>query len=158
MNSILFVCTANRYRSPLAVACFEAELIRRGQHQSWIVSSAGTWATDGYPPMPAAILEAKQLGLNIHQHQSRGITEDMLQESDLVVVMERGHKEALQVEFKAYRQKVVLLSEVAEGSSYDIPDPVTDPRNTEVGSQICQLIQMGFEKICARAIENSQQR
>jgi protein-tyrosine-phosphatase len=157
MNSILFVCTANRYRSPLAATCFQAELMKRGQDKSWIVSSAGTWAMEGYPAMPAAILEARQLGLNIQEHQSRGITADMLQESDLIVVMERGHKEALQVEFKAHGQKVVLLSEVTEGSSYDIPDPVTDPRNTDVGSQICRLIQTGFEKICAQAIENSKQ-
>lgn len=108
--------------------------------------------------MPAANLEARQLGLNIQDHQSRVITGDMLQESDLVVVMERGHKEALQVEFKAHRHKVVLLSEVAEGSAYDIGDPVIDPSNTNTGPQICGLIQAGFEKICAQAIENSRQR
>ena len=157
MNSILFVCTANRYRSPLAAACFKAELMKRGQEKNWNVLSAGTWAMDGYRPMPVAILEAKQLGLNIYEHQSRGITADLLQESDLVVVMEQGQKEALQAEFKAHRQKVVLLSEVAEGSSYDIADPVTDPETVEVGPQICRLIQTGFETICARAIENSQQ-
>lgn len=158
MNSILFVCTANRYRSPIAAACFKAELIKRGQDQNWNVRSAGTWAMDGYPAMPAAILEAEQLGLNIREHQSRMISEDMLQESDLVVVMEQGHKEALQVEFKAYREKVVLLSEVAEGSSYDIADPVTDPRSAEVGPQICRLIQVGFERICARAMEISKRK
>lgn len=157
MISILFVCTANRYRSPLAAACFKAELTKRGQEKNWKVHSAGTWALDGYPPMPAAILEARQLGLNIQEHQSRVITADVLQESDLVVVMERGHKESLQVEFKAYRHKVVLLSEVAEGNSYDIGDPVIDPRNTNTGPQIYRLIQTGFEKISARAIENSQQ-
>lgn len=158
MNTILFVCTANRYRSPIAAACFKAELIKREQDKNWNVQSAGTWAMDGYPPMPAAILEARQLGLDIQEHQSRGITADMLQESALVVVMEQGHKEALQVEFRAYREKVVLLSEVAEGSSYDIADPVTDPSSVDVGSQICRLIQAGFEKICARAIENSKQK
>ena len=150
MNSILFVCTANRYRSPIAAACFKAELIKRGEDKNWNVSSAGTWAIDGYPPMPAAVLEARQLGLNIQDHQSRGITADLLQESDLVVVMEQGHKEALQMEFRAFREKVVLLSEVTEGSFYDIADPVTDPRGVDVASQICRLIQAGFEKICTR--------
>lgn len=158
MASVLFVCTANRYRSPIAAACFKAELMKRGQEKDWNVHSAGTWAMDGYPPMPAAILEARELGLDIQDHQSRVITADMLQEGDLIVVMERGHKEALQVEFKTYRHKVVLLSEVVEGSSYDIGDPVIDPRNTNTGPQICRLIQAGFEKICARAIENSKQK
>jgi protein-tyrosine-phosphatase len=157
MNTILFVCTANRYRSPIAAACFRAELLKRGEDKNWNVLSAGTWAMDGYPAMPAAILEARQLGLDIHEHHSRIITAEMLQESDLVVVMERGHKEALQVEFKAHRQKVVLLSEATEGNSYDIADPVTDPGSTDVGSQISRLIQAGFEKICVRAIENSRQ-
>jgi hypothetical protein len=62
------------------------------------------------------------------------------------------------VEFRAHREKVVLLSEVAEGNSYDIADPVTDPSSVDVGPQICRLIQAGFEKICARAIENSKQK
>jgi protein-tyrosine-phosphatase len=158
MNSILFVCTANRYRSPIAAACFKAELRKRGEDKNWIVSSAGTWAMDGYPAMPAAILEARQLGLDIQDHQSRGITPDMLRDSDLVVVMEQGHKEALRVEFKTYREKVLLLSEVAEASSYDISDPVTDPSSVEVGSQICRLVQTGFEKICTQAMENSKQK
>lgn len=156
MNSILFVCTANRYRSPIAAACFKAELIKRGQGEIWNVQSAGTWAMDGYPPMPAAILEAKQLGLDIREHRSRVITAEILQESDLVIVMEQGHKESLQVEFRAFREKVVLLSEVAERSSYDISDPVTDPQSVDVGPQICRLIQTGFEKICAQAIQSSQ--
>lgn len=158
MISILFVCTANRYRSPIAAACFQAELIKREQEKNWSVLSAGTWAMNGYPPMPAAILEASQLGLDIREHQSREITADMIKESDLVVVMEQGQKESLQVEFKADRQKIALLTEIVEGSSYDIADPVTDPRDTPVGPQLCQLIQAGFEKLCERALENSRQR
>lgn len=157
MYSILFVCTANRYRSPIAAACFKAELIKREQDKNWNVLSAGTWAMDGYPAMPAAILEARQLGLEIQEHRSRVITADMLQEADLVVVMERGHKEALQVEFQLYRQKIVLLSEVVEGSSYDITDPVADPRSAEIVSQISRLIQAGFESIYARVMQNSPQ-
>jgi len=72
--------------------------------------------------------------------------------------MGEGHKESLQVEFRTYREKVVLLSEIAEGSSYDIADPVTDPGALDVGPQICRLIEAGFEKICAQAIENSKQK
>lgn len=158
MNSILFVCTANRYRSPIAAACFKAELIKREQEKNWNVRSAGMWAMNGYPPMPTAILEAKQLGFDIQDHRSRVITHDMVQEADLVVVMDRGHKEALQVEFKMYRQKVVLLSEVAEGSSYEIADPVADPRSADIVSQICHLVQAGFENICTQAVEISQQK
>jgi protein-tyrosine phosphatase len=155
MITILFVCTANRYRSPIAAACFKNELIKRNQEKDWDVSSAGTWTMDGLPPVPDAILVARQLGLDIQEHRSRAVTSDMLQQVDLVLVMERGQKEALQIEFQAYRQKIALLTEVAEGTLYDIADPMTDPRNVNAGSEIYRLIHAGFEKICAQAIENS---
>ena len=158
MTSILFVCTANRYRSPIAEACFKDELIKRGQEQGWDVLSAGTWTMDGLPAMPDAILEAREFGLDIQGHRSQAVTADMLQRADLILVMERGQKEALQIEFQAHRQKVALLTEVAEGNSYDIADPVKDPLSVNAGSEICRLIQAGFEKICAQAIENSKRR
>ena len=158
MTSILFVCTANRYRSPIAAACFKDELIKRELEKGWDILSAGTWTLDGLPPMSDAIHKAKQLGLDIQEHRSRAVTADMLQQADLVLVMERGQKEALQIEFQAYRQKVVLLTEVAEGNPFDIVDPVKDPSNADVAAEICGLIQAGFEKICAQAIENSKRR
>jgi protein-tyrosine phosphatase len=149
---------ANRYRSPIAAASFKEELIKRHQEQDWNVLSAGTWTMNGLPPVPDAILEAKQLGLDIRDHQSSVITADMLQEADLILVMERGQKEALQVEFPAYRQKVALLTEVTEENPHDIADPMSDPKNVEIGSKICSLIQVGFEKIYAQAVHNSEQK
>jgi protein-tyrosine phosphatase len=66
------------------------ELIKRGQENDWDVLSTGTWTMDGLPPMPEAILMAKQLGLDIQEHRSRAVTVDLLQDADLVLVMERG--------------------------------------------------------------------
>lgn len=153
MPSILFVCTANRYRSPLAAACFKRELDMRGTDGGWEVLSAGTWATDGLPPMPAAILEAEQLGLDIRSNRSRTVTIEMLRAADVVLVMERGQKEALQIEFRDCRQKIELLRKVALGKPSDIRDPVGDSTNPAVGAEICRLIHDGFESICARVAE-----
>jgi len=158
MTSILFVCRANRYRSPIAAACFKEELIKRQQDLDLDISSAGTWTMDGLPPVSDAIREANQLGLDIRGHQSRIVTADMLQAADLILAMERGQKEALQIEFPVYRQKIALLTEVAGENSHDIADPMSDPQNVGVGSEICRLIQAGFETICAQAIENSERR
>ena len=47
----------------------------------------------------------------------------MLKESDVVLVMEEGQKEAIQNEFPFAQNKVHLLSEVVEGVAYDVPDP-----------------------------------
>ena len=156
MISILFICRANRYRSPIAAACFKNELIKRRKEKDWDVLSAGTWTSDGLPPVPDAIREAGQLGLDIHEHRSRVVTADMLQRADLILVMERGQKEALQIEFPTCRQKIALLAEVAEGNPYDIADPMRDSLRAKVGSKICGLIQENFEKICTQARGNAE--
>ncbi len=151
MTQILFVCTANRYRSVIAAACFKDELSRREQENGWSVLSAGTWTTDGLPPMKDAIQRAKQIGLDIQEHRSRVVTGDLLQQADLVLVMESGHKEALQVEFPACREKILLLSEAAKGILYDISDPLGNPSNLDVVPEICEMIHTGFDNICALA-------
>ena len=151
MTQILFVCTANRYRSPIAAACFKDESLKRKQGDKWSVLSAGTWTTDGMPAMPDAILRAKQIGLDLQGHRSRAITGEMLEDADLVLVMESGQKEALQIEFPFCREKILLLSEAAEGIPYNIPDPIENPSNVEVASEICELVRTGFDKICALA-------
>ena len=154
MASVLFVCTANRYRSPIAAACFKDELLKRKNIQDWNISSAGTWTTDGVPAVPDAIRKARQFGLDIQAHRSRAITAELLQQAGLILVMEQGQKEALQIEFKFARPRVFLLTEVVEGIPNDIPDPMNDPGNIDVVPSICELIRTGFNKIYILAIES----
>lgn len=149
MSKILFVCTANRYRSPIAEACFKAELIKREQAQNWDVSSAGTWTQDGQPAMSDAVRKAELLGLDIQAHLSRAITEDLIKETDLILVMEQGQKEALQSEFAQQREKIFLLSEVTSGLAYSIPDPVIEKDVGDVPKEICDLIQKNYKKMVA---------
>ena len=152
MPSVLFVCTANRYRSPIAAACFNNELLQRRNETDWNILSAGTWTVDGLPPMPEAVKQAKELGLDIREHRSRKITPKLIQQTDLILTMEQGQKEALQNEFRDAATKVYLFSEVVDGIPYDIHDPVRDISNTEVASKICEMIHSGFENICNAAI------
>lgn len=155
MTTILFICTANRYRSPIAAACFKRELSQRQLEQAWEVQSAGTWAQEGLPAMPDAIMYARQFGLDIREHRSREVTAQMMEAADLVLVMERDHKEALQLEFQSSRHKLVLLTEVVEGIPNDIDDPVRFAKSDQAVSEICRLIQTGFEKICAAALQGA---
>ena len=149
MPSILFVCTANRFRSPIAAACFKKELVVRHTEGGWKVMSAGTWTTDGLPATPGAISGARRIGLDISRHASRVITGQLMQEADLIIVMEEGQREALRSEFRQSAQKIHLLSEATSGSSYDIPDPAASMAGAEVPGEIDELIHSGFEKICA---------
>src|SRR5512140_1684002 len=122
MPTILFVCTANRFRSPLAAACFQRELDLRKPAGDWHVLSAGMWTSDGMPAMPDAVRSASRLGLDLSRHASQAITSVLTSSADLILVMEQGQKEALQAEFPDSARKVHLLSEAATGYSYDIPD------------------------------------
>src|SRR6266542_967312 len=123
MYSVLFVCTGNQYRSPIAAEVFRELLIRNGRAIEWQVGSAGTWTSPGYRSLPEAVDLARSFGINIDGHITRMVNAQMLESANLVLVMEEGHKESIQVEFPFARKKVYLLSQVVEGLVYDIPDP-----------------------------------
>ena len=151
MPAILFVCTANRFRSPLAAACFQKELAVRKPDGDWQVSSAGTWTMDGQPAALEAMKGARQLGLDIRDHKSRIITAETIKNADVILVMEQGQKEALCSEFPDSAFKVHLLSEAASGVAYDVPDPVSSAAAGEIPGEVDELIHAGFDRICALA-------
>ena len=155
MPSILFVCLANRYRSPLAAAFFSQWLGQAADRGSWSIGSAGTWAQPGLPPDARALQDARDKGINIKSHRSRRVNAALLYQSNLVLVMEAGQKEALQVEFPKEREKIYLLSEVADGIPYDIPDPFGPEGAThqEIADELYKLIKKGFDNICNLAID-----
>ncbi len=155
MPTILFVCTANRYRSPIAAACFQRELEVRKPAGRWHVASAGTWTANGLPAMPDAIDGAHRLGLDIARHASREITSGLMSTADLILVMEQGQKEALKAEFPRSAHKVYLLTEATAGYAYNILDPVMSALDAEedVPGEISKLIGDGFDRICSLAVQ-----
>jgi len=157
MPSVLFVCTGNRYRSPLAAAIFSKCLEKTEDRTEWIVGSAGTWTKSGLPPDSRAIRDAKHLGLDLKSHHSRQVDASLLAQSNLVLVMEAGQKEALQIEFPAEREKIRLLSEVVDGTSYDILDTfgLGEDAGQDDAQELSGLIVSGFKNICEQARNRS---
>ena len=123
MPSVLFVCTANIIRSPMAEAFLKQQVGDRIQPQTWEVSSAGTWAQAGHPSHKIPLELMGELGIDMRGHRSREVNESLLAASDIILVMEQGHKEALCAEFPKHAEKIFLLSEVG-GKIRDIVDPV----------------------------------
>jgi protein-tyrosine phosphatase len=156
MPSILFVCFANRFRSPLAAAFFCYWLEKVKDCGSWSVSSAGTWAESGLPADRRAVEDAGNWGLDIKAHRSRQVDASILTKSDLVLVMETGQEEALQIEFPKEFGKIHLLSEVVDGSQYDIPDPFGESciPHQEIALELYELIKRGFDNICKLALDS----
>ena len=153
MPSVLFVCTGNRYRSPLAAAVFNKCLDKAEDKAEWKVGSAGTWTELGLPADRRAIRDAKSLGLDLRSHRSRQVDAGLLSRCNLVLVMETGQKEALQVEFPQEREKIHLLSEVVAGHSYDFLDSFDDIEgpSQDDARELSNLILDGFTNICELA-------
>ena len=151
--SVLFVCTANRFRSPIAETAFRKLLRECGIENNWIVGSAGSWAKDGLSPVPSAAWMLEHLGLDLLTHHSRSISQGLIAQYHLVLVMEKNQKEALQIECPEFSRKVFMLTEVCNGPVVDIPDPVSqlDEMCLSVAWEIIHLIENCFQEICLRA-------
>jgi protein-tyrosine phosphatase len=149
MPSILFVCTADRFRSPLSAALFKHCLKQEPDAQAWSVGSAGTWAEADRVVIPPTKSVADHLSLDLSTHKSRPIDRELLSQYDLILVMESNHREALLVEFPEMQDRLFLLSEVAAGRAYNIPDPHVQPGDTfqDVATELQDLIDKGYQNI-----------
>lgn len=87
---ILFVCTGNTCRSPLAEAIARRILADSGK-SNVIVESAGTQAWDGAPASDEALLIGFERNLDLSNHRSRRLTPEIVEASDLVLVMSPEH-------------------------------------------------------------------
>jgi protein-tyrosine-phosphatase len=149
MPNILVLCHANQFRSVVTEYALRARL----DPEVWTVSSAGVWAEDG---LPAARGLVEWSGLpQISEHRSRALKPEMLQSADLVLVMERGQKEALSLEFPAAAGRIFLLSEMSARLPYDIPDPALGGENPRrLIAEIITLVENGLPRIMELAEKN----
>ena len=123
MVSVLFVCTANICRSPMAAKLFKKISALEEDDIEWEVDSAGTWTVDNMPAAEMAVTVLKEMGLDLSKHRSTDVARLDLQNYDLILTMERGHKESLVVEFPQSSDRIHMLTEMVS-SSFDIPDPI----------------------------------
>ena len=119
---ILFVCTGNICRSPMAEAIARRILDGRGL-KDVDVSSAGTAAWDGAPASEGAYLIALERGLDLSSHRARQITTDLVAGSDLVLGMSPHHVE--RAESLGGTGKTHLLGAFAgrRGATAQVDDP-----------------------------------
>ena len=121
--NILFVCTGNTCRSPMAEAVARAELARRGWHHVR-VASAGTNADPGATAAAPAVAVAARRGIDLERHASAPLDPERIDWADLILVMSPSHHEV--VERLGGGSKVALIGDFAageDGAGWPVPDP-----------------------------------
>lgn len=125
MKKLIFVCTGNTCRSPMAEGLLKNLL---PPDSGWDVSSAGVCAADGWPVSGHAIEALREKGIDISGITSSTLTPDLIEEADLLVTMTEGHRQAILAVAPQSKDKVFLLKSFGIAKcAADIDDPVGGP-------------------------------
>lgn len=118
-RTILFVCSGNTCRSPMAEAIARHMLESQPPPIATRVRSAGISAYDGAPPSPEAVEALRAMGIAMGRHASRELTRQMIAEADVIFAMTPAHAEAVASIDPSATGKVHTI----DPEGLDVPDP-----------------------------------
>jgi len=148
MSLVLFVCTGNICRSPMAEGLLRERFAEQGLADHHQVLSAGIWGLDERPASENAVLVMAERGTDIGSHRAHTITATDVAEAELILVMSREHARAIRATWPQYDWKVHRLSEMA-GKKRDVRDPYGSPIGDyrQAADVISRYIDQGFQRI-----------
>ena len=128
---VLFVCDGNICRSPMAAEYLRHRAVREGLSHL-VVDSAGILGIEGVPAAPLSVDVARDAGLDLTRHRSRGITITDTRTADLVVVMTLAQLETLARRYPDGEQRRRLLRAFEDGptprgGAPGLDDPINGP-------------------------------
>jgi RpiB/LacA/LacB family sugar-phosphate isomerase len=124
MKTILFVCTGNVCRSPMAEGIFRQAVQGRGEYQ---VLSAGLGAAEGQPPSAYAVQAVRELGIDISGLRSQMLTTELVEQADYIFGMTHNHIDTVMALHPQAAEKTFLMREFDETLDTfekDISDPI----------------------------------
>ncbi len=122
-HRVLFVCTGNICRSPMAEGFLRKMAREAGADIE--SGSAGLGAIEGLAPSGNSILAMKEEGIDISRQRSRMLTPEMVEEYTHIFGLGSGHAEAISSYFPAAQEKTFVLREfVADGLDIEVSDPI----------------------------------
>ncbi|NLC40679.1 MAG: threonylcarbamoyl-AMP synthase [Clostridiaceae bacterium] len=129
VKKILFVCTGNTCRSPMAAALFNAyaEEKQQASQISWRALSAGLHTMDGLAASDYTVSVLHELGIDISGHRSVQLTEELLAEADIIATMTRSQRDLLRAFLPEQESKIRTLSEWAREQGKISDEDVSDP-------------------------------
>ncbi|MSR43583.1 MAG: ribose 5-phosphate isomerase B [Pedosphaera sp.] len=124
MKKVLFVCTGNICRSPMAEGLFRRMVEGRGEFE---VTSAGLGAINGQTPSTHSVTALRERAVDITDLRSRQLTAQMVREADYIFGMTHGHVDGINLLYPHAAEKTFLLREFEEAFDAfekDIFDPI----------------------------------
>ncbi|NLK86388.1 MAG: low molecular weight protein arginine phosphatase [Clostridiaceae bacterium] len=150
MKQILFVCTGNTCRSPMAAALFNRLAARELQGRGYEAVSAGLSAMDGAPASKNAMRAMDSYpDADLSHHRSRQLMHDDVKNAFLVLAMCRSHKQHILSMYPEAYQKVYTLKEYSYGAQADINDPFGGDESVyrQSAEEIARAVEKLVEKL-----------
>ena len=126
--NVLFVCTGNTCRSPMA----EAVLMHLSKLNNKSIQASSRGLSVFYPQQAnsKAIKALENVGINGFTHQAMQLSKSDIADNDIILTMTSSHKLALKSTFPAHKDKIYTLNEKAYGKDSDISDPFGGTQET----------------------------
>ena len=121
---VVFICTANVCRSPMAEKLFEEALTKSSSKQKISVFSAGISAMDGDKASDNSIIACDEVGLDLSDHRSAAITRATIENASVIFCMTESHRALLHMYFELPEDSpIFLMREFMKDGSKELPDP-----------------------------------
>lgn len=143
--NILFVCTGNTCRSPMAAVIMEKLALESGLDV--LIESAGIFAARGEKASSEAVEAVKKYGVDLTQHRAQQITNELIEKSDIIITMTDAHKMLLQ---DVAQDKTVTVCELA-----GIDDEIEDPYGGDLDDyiQTADMLYIALTQIADKLLE-----
>ena len=119
--TVLFVCSGNTCRSPLAQAIFSRKAREAGLHIRFL--SAGTSAVEGDRASVHARTVAKEKGLDLDSHVAATVSLQHVVQADVILTMRDEQKAEMLARFPEVEGKVSVIGEYLDDPGHEVPDP-----------------------------------
>lgn len=144
MDKIVFICTGNTCRSPMAEGLFKS---MNGEQKTGLEAiSAGIFTNNGMPASENAVIAAKELGADISNHKSQILNGDIVNNAKYLVCMTGAHYDQILLKFPNANDKLFTL----------LPTDIDDPfgGNIDDYRKCAAQIKLAVESIIERLSKN----